>query len=122
MNHEIWDQWEQQALKAGVPPELAALGRSVIRDYWQHGKERDADMICLGADRHHDMMLALALQKPGLASARFAAELHADTPDGEMFEQQLADVEARYADSASKPHTGAWYKSAYQLQGCEFRL
>ncbi|MFC6522742.1 hypothetical protein ACFQAT_26400 [Undibacterium arcticum] len=27
--------------------------------------------------------------------------MRADAPDGEMFEQQLADVEARYADSCS---------------------
>jgi hypothetical protein len=40
VNHEIWDQWEQQALTAGVPTELAALGRSVIRDTGARSSDR----------------------------------------------------------------------------------
>lgn len=35
-DHYPWDDWQRDAVAAGVAPELAALGRSVIREAHQH--------------------------------------------------------------------------------------
>ncbi|MFD2274294.1 hypothetical protein ACFS07_33440 [Undibacterium arcticum] len=57
----------------------------------------------------------MALQKNQIWRA---PDLRADAPDGEMFEQQLADVEARYADSCS----GSRSKNGRARIGRRFRL
>ena len=32
-----WDDWERDALAAGVPKDLAGLGRLTVREAYQHG-------------------------------------------------------------------------------------
>ena len=32
-----WDDWERAALAAGVPKDLAGLGRLTMREAYQHG-------------------------------------------------------------------------------------
>ena len=34
--HYPWDDWEKDALAAGVPKDLAGLGRLVVREAYQH--------------------------------------------------------------------------------------
>lgn len=69
-----WDQWERLALQCGVPPELAKLGRAVMRDWHQHGRGDET----LGAEADGDFMIDLALSDPDEALRRFNEALHAD--------------------------------------------
>lgn len=71
MSKYYWDQWEQKAIAAGVPCELAQLGREVMRDHFQHGKE---DYL-LGEESDGGRMLELCLTDPSAAKSRFEEEL-----------------------------------------------
>jgi hypothetical protein len=62
-----WDYWKQRALQAGVSPELAQLGREVMRDHYQHGKE---DYL-LGEESDGDHMLKMCLDNPHTAAEFF---------------------------------------------------
>ncbi len=61
------DRWEQQALAAGVSQELAQLGREVMRDHYQHGKE---DYL-LGEEADGVKMLQMCLADPAKAREFF---------------------------------------------------
>lgn len=67
-----WDFWQQQALAAGVSQELATLGREVMRDHYQHGKE---DHL-LGAEEDGKKMLQMCLDDPKGAEDFFAGCVH----------------------------------------------
>lgn len=41
-----WDRWQSCALQAGVPEDLASLGRSVFREAFQHDWPDDAKVEC----------------------------------------------------------------------------
>lgn len=68
---EYWDQWELQALEAGVDPVLAADGRSLMRDCAQHGFGEEA----LGHECDGPLMLDLAVTAPLHARLRFLGDL-----------------------------------------------
>jgi hypothetical protein len=125
VNIEKWGKWHSQALSAGVDPRLAELGRRVVRDYWEHGKdqeERAGDGPFLGADRHHQMMIALAKQKPGLAKACFEFALGTGSPQEDELTEALSDAEWLYADNALPRASLEWNASAYALKGCSWDL
>jgi hypothetical protein len=41
-----WDDWERDALAAGVPKELAGLGRLTVREAYQHGWDDRLKSLC----------------------------------------------------------------------------
>ena len=67
-----WDHWEQQALAAGVAPHLASLGRELMRDVAQHGRDPEEH---LGSESDGPLMLAMALRAPISAEYRFASDV-----------------------------------------------
>ena len=72
-----WDGWKKHALAQGVAPDLAALGRAVIREAWQHGWDERHRSLCGWRDDGR-RMLRLALRNPALASKRWARLLETD--------------------------------------------
>jgi hypothetical protein len=82
-----WDYWEVRALVAGVSPELADLGRSTMREHYQHSWEDFADEVSIYAG---EAMLKLALADPKAAHARWTHLLETDgervrrLPDGRI--------------------------------------
>lgn len=69
-----WDTWEQKALAAGVAPDVAQLGREVMRDHCEHGK---GDHL-LGEEADGDKMLALCLKDAQAAKLFFQECLYPD--------------------------------------------
>ncbi len=61
--HYPWDDWERWALACGVEAELAALGRLLIREAYQHGWEDWLQNLCGWAD-DGQALLTLALGSP----------------------------------------------------------
>jgi hypothetical protein len=57
--HYPWDYWEKRALAAGVPKELAALGRAVMREAHQHCWDELLQIVC-GWEDNGEAMIALA--------------------------------------------------------------
>jgi hypothetical protein len=70
-----WDRWKTKALAAGVTEELAALGRAVMREHYQHGWPLYDDEV---SPRAGDEMLRLALSEPDKAAARWQWLLDTD--------------------------------------------
>jgi hypothetical protein len=66
-----WDKWEAEAIAKGICHPLAALGRQVMRDYYQHGKED----CFLGEESDGEQMLQMCLDNPDDAQERFEDEL-----------------------------------------------
>ena len=71
-----WDFWEKRALARGVPPELANLGRAVMREADQHLWEPLLQAIC-GWEDEGEGMIELALIAP--KHARFVWQKLLDT-------------------------------------------
>lgn len=61
-----WDRWQQTALAAGLTPDLASLGRSVMREAVQHDWCPDLCKMC-GWEDQGQAMLELAQQDPVIA-------------------------------------------------------
>jgi len=72
-----WDGWETHAVAQGVPAELAALGRAVIREAWQHGWDERLKSLCGWRDDGR-RMLRLAQRNPALAEKRWSLLLDTD--------------------------------------------
>ena len=72
-----WDGWQKYAVAQGVPAELAALGRDVIREAWQHGWDESLKSLC-GWNDDGRRMLRLALRNPALALKRWTRLLDTD--------------------------------------------
>jgi hypothetical protein len=72
-----WDGWEKYAVAHGVAAELAALGRLVIREAWQHGWPERLRSLCGWRDDGR-RMLRLAQRKPALAEKRWTRLLDTD--------------------------------------------
>lgn len=72
-----WDGWQRWAFAQGVPLELAELGRSVIREAWQHGWSEALRAECGWRDDGR-AMLALARTNPARAEARWSDLLDTD--------------------------------------------
>ncbi len=121
----VWEAWYESAVAQGVRADLAELGRSVIRDYWEHGKHSDelaGDGPFLGADRHHQMMIAIAVQKPELAKALFKAELGNESPQEDELRQAVSDAEETYSVPNVVWRSPEWFGSVYALDGCIWDL
>jgi hypothetical protein len=72
-----WDGWEKHALAKGVASDLAALGRAVIREAWQHGWDERHRSLCGWRDDGR-RMLRLALRNPALAEKRWDRLMETD--------------------------------------------
>ena len=83
-----WDGWRECALGHGVPAELAALGRAVIREAWQHDWTQRLRSLCGWRDDGR-RMLRIALRNPALAQKRWSRLL--DT-DGERYDPATGRV------------------------------
>lgn len=70
-----WDYWMERAVKAGVDVDLATLGRSVMREQYQHSWGVHADEVSILAG---DDMIRLALDEPYTAQARWSWLLRTD--------------------------------------------
>lgn len=80
--HYPWDDWEKRAQAKGVPPELAALGRAVMREAFQHDWEKRLKIWCGWGDRGR-CMIVLALRSPDVARQRWQRLLDTDGYRGE---------------------------------------
>ena len=74
-NEYPWDEWEDQALAAGVHPDLAALGRAVFRDQCQHDWNKFYGEVGPSAA---EIMIDLALKNPARAKERWTYLLQTD--------------------------------------------
>jgi hypothetical protein len=72
-----WDEWEQRAMAAGVPKELAQLGRAVIREADQHTWSVALQTEC-GWDDDGDAMIEFALRDPTHANRRWSLLMDTD--------------------------------------------
>ena len=64
-----WDSWEIYARHEGVAPELADLGRSVMREWYNHSWEQFEDEVGFEAAEY---MIAQAKAEPDKTEARWA--------------------------------------------------
>lgn len=67
-----WDDWQCEAIEQGVGVELAALGRQLMREMYQHGHD---PLIALGTEDDGPYMLVLCLRAPITAEVRFGSDL-----------------------------------------------
>lgn len=72
-----WDDWERTALAAGLPDNVAALGRAVMREAYQHGWPDWLKVHCGWGDEGRTM-IKLALQSEGEAKRRWTLLLETD--------------------------------------------
>lgn len=72
-----WDDWQAFALSVHIPAELAALGRAVIREAWQHDWSDRLKSLC-GWNDDGRRMLRLARDNPKLAEKRWNRLLETD--------------------------------------------
>ena len=75
--HYPWDDWERDALAAGVSKELASLGRLTVREAYQHGWDDRLKSLCGWYDRGQ-RMIKLALRSPATAEKRWQRLLDTD--------------------------------------------
>jgi hypothetical protein len=84
--HYPWDDWERDALAAGVSKELAGLGRLTVREAYQHDWSDRLKSLCGWYDQG-GRMIRLALRSPGTAEKRWQRLLDTDGCRGEYDEQ-----------------------------------
>ena len=72
-----WDEWERRALAAGVPKALAGLGRSTMREAYQHGWPDNLKTLCGWSDDGL-AMTQLALRAPRKARRQWDILLRTD--------------------------------------------
>ena len=72
-----WDEWGRRALAAGVPKELAGLGRLTMREAYQHGWPENLKTLC-GWNDDGQAMTKLALRAPGKARRQWDILLRTD--------------------------------------------
>jgi hypothetical protein len=75
--HYPWDDWQKEAIRKGVPEELAGLGRSTMREAYQHQWEPTLQSLC-GWNDGGKRMIALALRSPERAKRRWNRLLESD--------------------------------------------
>jgi hypothetical protein len=83
--HYPWDDWEKDALAAGVPSDLAGLGRLTMREAYQHQWSDRLKSLCGWRDGG-GRMLRLALRSPEKARQRWNRLLETDGLRGEYNE------------------------------------
>ncbi len=84
--HYPWDDWERTALAAGVPKELAGLGRLTMREAYQHDWTYKLKSLC-GWNDNGRRMTKLALRSPKTAEKRWQRLLDTDGYRGEYDEK-----------------------------------
>ena len=84
--HYPWDYWQTAARAAGVPEELASLGRSVMREAHQHAWGERLQSLCGWNDRGR-RMIRLALRSPKTANKRWTDLLGTDGNRGRWDEK-----------------------------------
>jgi hypothetical protein len=72
-----WDDWERDALAAGVPKDLAGLGRLTVREAYNHGWDDRLKSLCGWYDQGR-RMIRLALRSPKTAEKRWNRLLDTD--------------------------------------------
>lgn len=72
-----WDRWERWAMEQGLHRTLAGLGRSVIREAYQHQWDPHLKSLCGWRD-DGQRMLEVALRRPAVAVARWSRLLTTD--------------------------------------------
>ena len=77
-----WDRWAEGARKAGVDDELANLGRSLIREFYNHSWPSELAEIC-GYFDDGAGLIALALSNRELAARRWQRLVDTDGLRGE---------------------------------------
>ncbi|MGH7943321.1 MAG: hypothetical protein ACREDS_00090 [Limisphaerales bacterium] len=77
-----WDRWQRKALSAGVAPELAELGRAVMREAYQHNWDKRLKMLC-GWNDHGRCMMQQASHCPAVVKLRWQRMLDTDGYRGE---------------------------------------
>jgi len=77
-----WDRWQRKALAAGVAPELADLGRAVMREAYQHDWDKRLKMLC-GWNDHGRCIIQQALHSPAVVRQRWQRMLDTDGYRGE---------------------------------------
>ena len=82
-----WDEWERRALAAGVPKELAGVGRLTMREAYQHGWTDKLKSLC-GWNDDGRRMIKLALRSPQAAEKRWHRLLDTDGERGEWKDGQ----------------------------------
>jgi len=82
MLHYPWDDWERWAIDQGLNPDLAGLGRAVIREASQHCWEERLQSLC-GWHDDGRRMLRLALRSPEKARKRWERLMETDGYRGE---------------------------------------
>lgn len=80
--HYPWDDWERDALAAGVPVDLAGLGRLTMREAFQHDWDARLKSLCGWRDQGR-RMIKLALRSPETARKRWNRLLDTDGYRGE---------------------------------------
>jgi len=90
-----WDQWERDALAAGLDPELANLGRAVMREADQHGWCDSLKYECGIYDDSPEMaagMILSAQEQPEWQKARWNWLLETDGLRFDPWEREEYDV------------------------------
>ena len=72
-----WDDWQRWAIAQGVTEDIADLGRSVIREAYQHGWSERLQSLCGWRD-DGQRMVKLALHSPEKARKQWDHLLEAD--------------------------------------------
>jgi hypothetical protein len=75
--HYPWDDWEKDALAAGVPEKLAGLGRLTVREAYQHDWDDPLKSLCGWYDQGK-RMISFALRSPEKARQRWERLLDTD--------------------------------------------
>lgn len=74
-----WDDWQREALAAGVSNELADLGRAVMREAYQHAWCEELREECgAGREEAAQGMIFETLEQPGWARSRWSWLLATD--------------------------------------------
>jgi hypothetical protein len=130
-----WDDWQREALAAGVADELANLGRAVMREAHQHAWCEELRFEC-GAG-HEDSakgMIAEALEQPDWARSRWSWLLATDglrsdpwtraegyptdlewTPLRQQWEDENFPLDAAAGDAALRRDAYRFLEEFYEL-------
>jgi hypothetical protein len=108
-----WDDWQREALTAGVADELANLGRAVMREAYQHGWCEELRDEC-GADREEvgGGMILEALEQPDWVRSRWNWLLATDG----LCSDPWTHAESSPLDLEWTPLRQQWEDEHYPLQ------
>ena len=84
--HYPWDDWQAEALAAGVSEALTGLVRAVMREAFQHDWSRRLKSLCGWRD-DGKRMIKLALSSPDTARKRWQRLLDTDGYRGQYNEK-----------------------------------